>query len=212
VGHPAVSEQNWRNSVSLYKNDRARYAERAGARTMGSIREKLFLDQVFIYSDELYNFAARSAGVENASDIVQDTFKKAYKAFNRTNNVFDHRKWIFRILKNTIIDHYRKNKRITNLDLEDLPDKCNIESNFLNPLYSIDPLLQLMNMEFAQQSQKIIDKLPILLKIAFLLYIEGFRYEEIAIIMDCPEGTIKSRIHRAREIVRKDLFNFYSDG
>lgn len=140
-----------------------------------------------------------------AEDVTQEAFIKAYRALRGFRGDSAFYTWLYRIAVNTAKNYLEsRGRRPMSLDLE------------LEGLETLDgsdglreqatPERQLLTGEIATTIQQVLDLLPADLRMAITLReVEGLSYEEIAEIMDCPIGTVRSRIFRAREAVDKEL-------
>lgn len=154
----------------------------------------------------LYNFAYRlTLDEDDANDLVQDTFLKAYRFFESYEQGTNAKAWLFRILKNSFINDYRKKSKEPNkVDYQEVETYYN--SDEVNePITSdlrIDSVKDLIGDEVASALNSLdVDFRTIIV----LCDIEGFSYEEMAKILDIPIGTVRSRLHRARTILKENL-------
>ncbi|MCT4619873.1 MAG: sigma-70 family RNA polymerase sigma factor [Marinisporobacter sp.] len=152
-----------------------------------------------------FNIAYRMLGnIEDAKDATQDAFIKAYKALHKFKGESIFSTWLYKIVTNTCLDLLRKRKSQKTcsydrqIDTEDgniireLPDEDNIPEDIV------------AKKERQRNIQKAINSLSENHKIVIVLRdIKGFSYEEMSKILNCSEGTIKSRISRARQALRK---------
>jgi len=150
-------------------------------------------DQIPFLYKIAYKYTKQS---EVADDLVQETVYKALKnesSFKKGTNL---RAWLSIILRNNFINEYRKKSRYSNTD------------NIISYIGDNEKYKEknggdsLMQVEFINNA---ITDLPNNLKEPFLLYFEGFSYDEIANKFDIPLGTVKSRIHHARKKLKKTL-------
>jgi RNA polymerase sigma-70 factor (ECF subfamily) len=150
--------------------------------------EKLFIPLL----DNLYNMALRMTRNPNdAEDLVQETYLKAYKFFDSFRINTNARAWIMTIMMNTFRTGYRKSrKEPAKVDFEDV-------ENFLPG--DEDDLVK----RPANKSELIRFRLPVLLSDA-----EQFNYQEISEILGINMGTVKSRIFRGRKLLKSSLFEF----
>jgi RNA polymerase sigma-70 factor (ECF subfamily) len=140
-----------------------------------------------------------------AQDVAQDTFIKAYKALGEFRGESAFYTWLYRIAINTAKNYLLSRSR-RHSDYEvDMQDAEQIEN--APQLKDIEtPENQLMNEQIIQVIKSAIEKLPEEMRIAIMLReFEGMSYEEIAEAMDCPIGTVRSRIFRAREAIDEQL-------
>ncbi|SFV08655.1 RNA polymerase sigma factor RpoE [Pseudoduganella namucuonensis] len=141
-----------------------------------------------------------------AEDVVQETFIKAYRALRHFRGDSAFYTWLYRIGVNTAKNHLagqnRRTPTSTGTDAEQAEGQEHGEQ-----LHDIStPESMLATKQIAQTVNAAIDALPVDLRTAIVLReIEGLSYEEIADIMACPIGTVRSRIFRAREVVAEKL-------
>ena len=159
------------------------------------------------YNKKLFRLLSRMVRDQSEiEDIVQDSFIKAYRAINNFRGDSAFYTWLYRIGVNTAKNHLmalsRRPKAMNDVELEDI-------ENFddAGDLRSYEtPESALMTKEIAATVNETIEQLPEELKSAITLReIDGLSYEEIAEIMDCPIGTVRSRIFRARESIAEKL-------
>lgn len=151
----------------------------------------------------LSHFIRDAAEVE---DVTQEAFIKAYRALPSFRGDSAFYTWLYRIgintAKNFLVSQGRKVSTIEGINNEDAED---FEDNSL--LKEVNtPESELMSKQIAQTVSKSLDALPEELRSAIVLReIDGLSYEEIATIMNCPVGTVRSRIFRAREAISEQL-------
>jgi RNA polymerase sigma-70 factor (ECF subfamily) len=158
-------------------------------------------DQALAQLDALYNFARRLSGTDvDAEELVQETFARALAARSRFDGA-NVRAWLFRILRNEYIDGWRKRKndpaRAT-LD-EDLDGP--IDADLLRDDIEIDALRRVV----AKDIEAALATLGDDARAVILLDLEGLSEAEIADVMGCAQGTVKSRLSRARLALRQRL-------
>jgi len=166
------------------------------------------------YLDALYNTAYRMArNAEDAEDLVQETYLKAYRSFDQFTPGTNLKAWLFKILKNTFINEYRKRQ-----SKPAASDFSEIEGSFESQVRS-DPAAQIKNPEeeildtsFDEGVQDALDRLPPDYRMAVLLAdLEGFSYKEIAEILEIPVGTVMSRLYRGRKLLEEALLVYARD-
>ncbi|MEI7812975.1 MAG: sigma-70 family RNA polymerase sigma factor [Ignavibacteria bacterium] len=154
------------------------------------------------YMKVLYNFALRMTGdSDDADDLVQETFLKAFRFFDKFEKGTNCKAWLFRILKNSYINDYRKQiKEPNKVDYEDIENFYeNIKSSEVKSDHLVDDVF---NNLLDDDVSSAISALPEDFRTVIILSdIEGFTYEEIADFVDCPIGTVRSRLHRARKML-----------
>lgn len=166
------------------------------------IFEKEFLPQI----DALYTFAYHlTYNEEDANDLVQETYLKAYRFIDKYIEGTNAKAWLFKILKNVFINQYRKkSKQPTKVDFEDIVTYQDEEdTNFSSYQDLRQEMFQHM---MGDEVTNAINSLPVDFRVVILLCdIEGFTYEEISKIIDIPIGTVRSRLHRARNMLKDKL-------
>jgi RNA polymerase sigma-70 factor (ECF subfamily) len=161
------------------------------------------------HQNALYNYALKIVrNSDDAQDLVQDTFYKAYKSFHQFKSGTNSKAWMFMILKNTFINNYRKLKREpSKVDYDDIENIYEeIKSDWTNDNnLDLDFYQNLLDDDLSAA----LAKLPMSMKEVFLLCdLEGYSYEEIAEIVNIPVGTVRSRLHRARKFLQEELFGY----
>jgi len=174
-----------------------------------------FNDIVSRYKNKVYNYVSRMVGPgTDAEDLTQETFVRAYMNIRSFQSRATLNTWLFRIATNICIDFRRKHSKVkaltTSLQREDHEDEVESERDI--PDDRFDPQLVYLNRELGVHLQRAIAGLPERLKTVVLLHdVEGLPYEEIAEVVDCPLGTVKSRLFNARMALRQRLAP-YVDG
>lgn len=176
------------------------------------IRYEDFEKEALPHMGALYNFALRMTGDEDdADDLVQETFLKAFRFFDKFEKGTNCKAWLFRILKNSYINDYRKTtKEPDKVDYEDVQNFYeNIKSDEVETRhYEMDAFNNLLDDEISSA----ITALPEDFRTVIILSdIEGFTYEEIADFVDIPVGTVRSRLHRARKMMYAQLYDYAKD-
>jgi RNA polymerase sigma-70 factor (ECF subfamily) len=169
-----------------------------------------FTEEALSHMDAMYGVACRlTRNPTEAEDLVQDALVKAMRARAQFNAGTNLKAWMFRILTNTFINKYRRGGL----------EKSVLEGPDADPLadgwVSAATMRQLREPEqialrpiIAGEVGKALDALPAEFKLAVMLCdVEEFSYEEIADIMQCPIGTVMSRLHRGRKLLQKALYS-----
>ncbi len=156
--------------------------------------------------DALYNFAYHLTYSESdANDLVQETYLKAFRFIDSYNAGTNAKAWLFRILKNVFINDYRKRSKQPNrVELDEVTNYGNEETS----KYAVytDLSLEMYNAMMGDEITIALNALPVDFKEVILLCdIEDFKYEEIAEIVGIPIGTVRSRLHRARNMLKEQL-------
>jgi len=162
------------------------------------------------YASQLYSAALRmTRNPADAEDIVQETYLKAYRAYDTYKEGTNLKAWLYRILTNTYINRYRKlQRRPSEVELGELQDlylfkrlgeasgaERSTEESVLEAMVDTD-------IKAALESLPEKFRMPVL-----LADVEGFSYKEIAEILDVPIGTVMSRLHRGRKALQKKLWS-----
>lgn len=170
-----------------------------------SIFEKEFIP----HADALYNFAYHlTYNEDDANDLVQETFLKAYKYLHHYETGTNAKAWLFRILKNAFINEYRKVvKRPNVIDFDEVAEYHQKDDERLQGKYDLRE--EMFGDLMGDEVTNALNKLPVDFKTVILLCdVEGFTYEEIAKIVDIPIGTVRSRLHRARQLLKESLESY----
>lgn len=169
-------------------------------------RDEIFHDEFLPHIDALYNFAYHLAyNEEDANDLVQETYLKAYRFIDSYDAGTNAKAWLFKILKNAFINEYRKkSKQPTKVDYEDFIGYQ--DSDDRSSVEFVDLRQEIFQGMIGDEVTKALNSLPVDFRTVVLLCdVEGFSYEEIAKITDIPIGTVRSRLHRARNMLKEQL-------
>lgn len=176
-----------------------------------SDKEKtLVFDNEFMpHIDSMYNFAYRLTYDEDDSkDLVQDTYLKAYRFINSFQKGTNAKAWLFRILKNSFINEFRKkSKEPAKVDYQDVEGYYNSErtEKSITTDLRVDTIKNMMGDEISNA----LNALDVDFRTVIILCdLEGFTYEEMAKILDIPIGTVRSRLHRARNLLKEKLQSY----
>jgi RNA polymerase sigma-70 factor (ECF subfamily) len=159
------------------------------------------------YERPIVNFIYRMIGdYEQSLDLAQEVFFKAYRSLDRFDPTFRFSTWLYRIASNRSIDHLRKQSP-TFLSLDEPGDPERGEDRVVQlkcPTRGPEDLLS--SRELGDRIGEAIDTLPVPYRQLILLrHLQGMAYDDIARVMGLPLGTVKNRLFRAREILRKRL-------
>ena len=162
------------------------------------------------YMDQLYGAARRmTRNADDAEDLVQETYLRAYKGYDRFTEGTNLRAWLFRILTNLFINEYRRRKRRpAEVDLGDTDTLYMYKglggAELARRSRSAED--ELLDGLTSAEVRNAIESVPDSYRVAVLLAdVEGFAYKEIAEILDVPIGTVMSRLHRGRKKLRGAL-------
>jgi RNA polymerase sigma-70 factor (ECF subfamily) len=182
-------------------------AEVVDATTVSSPElRRLFEDQALPFMDQLYGAAMRmTRNPADASDLVQETFVKAFAAFRQFKQGTNLKAWLYRILTNTFINTYRKNQRnpyqgtIDELEDWQLGGAESVTQSVSARSAEADAIDHLPSSAVKDALQAIPEDFRMAV---YFADVEGFSYQEIADIMKTPVGTVMSRLHRGRRLLR----------
>lgn len=182
--------------------------ERYSEKEKYTVFDKEFMPHI----DSMYNFAFRLTNDEDdANDLVQDTYLKAFRFINSFERGTNAKAWLFRILKNSFINDYRKkSKEPSKVDYQDVETTYNsVEDAEMEA--TTDLRTETVQDMIGDEVANALNSLPVDFRTVIILCdIEGFTYEEMAKILDIPIGTVRSRLHRARNLLKEKLKNYAS--
>ncbi|HMF79640.1 MAG TPA: sigma-70 family RNA polymerase sigma factor [Bryobacteraceae bacterium] len=166
--------------------------------------EPRFRESALQYLDRLYGYARTlTRNQAEAEDLVQETYRRAMRAFEHLRPDSNLRSWLFTILRNVWLNqvpHVRSNFRVVEMD-EPVSGTWDFEDKS-----SKDPLLLYLTKVKQADVRKAIENLPAVYReVIVLREFEELSYEEIAQLLDCPRGTVMSRLSRAREKLKEML-------
>jgi RNA polymerase sigma-70 factor (ECF subfamily) len=169
------------------------------------IFEREFLPHIH----SMYNFAYRLTFDEDeAKDLVQETFMKSFRFITSFEQGTNAKAWLFRILKNSFINDFRKKSKepakVDYQDVENYYNSDNVDKEITTDL-RIDALKGMLGDEITIA----LNSLAVDFRTVIILCdLEGFTYEEMAKILDIPIGTVRSRLHRARNLLKEKLSSY----
>jgi len=173
-------------------------------------QKKLLFDKEMLpHLSALYNFAYRlSLNEDDSNDLVQETFLKAFRFIESFRPGTNAKAWLFRILKNSFINEYRKNaKKPTEVDYNEVESYYN--SDEVNEEITSDLRVEAISGMMGDEVANALNNLDIEFRTVIILCdLEGFKYDEMSKILDIPIGTVRSRLHRARQLLREELFEY----
>lgn len=167
------------------------------------------------YVEALYSTALRMvSNPQDAEDLVQETYMKAFKYFSKFKRGTNLKAWLFKILKNTFINYYRKRKKIPH-QVEFVEFEDNIENFSISNIPSVQFSETLSDSDiFSGLDEEVklaLDILPEEYKAVITMSdIEGKSYKEISKILKLPLGTVMSRLYRGRKSLEENLLKYAS--
>jgi RNA polymerase sigma-70 factor (ECF subfamily) len=181
-------------------------------RSAKSANDVLFERELLPHVGALQTFAYHlTYNQDDADDLVQETYMKAYRFIDKYEQGTNAKAWLFKILKNAYINEYRKKiRQPTKVDFEDIVTYHDTDDDRISG-YS-DLRQEIFENMMGDEVTTAINSLPLDFRTVILLCdIEGFTYEEIASIIDVPIGTVRSRLFRARNLLKEKLTTYATD-
>ncbi len=155
---------------------------------------------------QAYNVAYRMTGnSSDAEDLTQESFLRAYRFFDRYDRTLPFENWLFRIMSRVFIDELRKRPKLKTQSLDQPLCGGDGDSEFLLeiPDFASNPEQMALSNALEESLQTALNALPEEFRVAVILAdMEGLSYEEIADMMNCSLGTVRSRLHRGRKMLR----------
>jgi RNA polymerase sigma-70 factor (ECF subfamily) len=173
-------------------------------------KHRVFEKEFMPHIDSMYNFAFRLTNDEDdANDLVQDTYLKAFRFINSFSQGTNAKAWLFRILKNSFINDFRKkSKEPAKVDYQDVETTYNSEED-AETNQTVDLRVESVQDLIGDEIANALNSLPVDFRTVIILCdVEGFTYEEMAKILDIPIGTVRSRLHRARMLLKEKLKSY----
>jgi RNA polymerase sigma-70 factor, ECF subfamily len=173
-------------------------------------RNARFERDALVFMDALYAAALRyTRNPEDARDLLQDTYLKAFNSFHQFQEGTNLRAWLYRVLTTTFINSYRKDQRRPQLTSGELEDwqlaKAQSHTSDLGKSAEVQALENLPDSDIKRALHEIPEDFRMAV---YLADVEGFSYKEIAEIVDVPAGTVMSRLHRGRKLLREKLADY----
>lgn len=194
VAHPAPAAQT------------APADEFEGEGRLPEVTQSVFEETVLVHYRFLHSMALKiTRNDDDAQDLVQETILRAYRFFDKYEPGTNCKAWLYRIMKNTFINTYRKQRRQpAGTSYDEMEEVLDAETDA--PAAATDPQASLVNRRLKEDVARALENLPPDYRTALSLsLIEGFSYKEIADMVRCPIGTVMSRIHRGRMLMQKQL-------
>ena len=173
-------------------------------------KHDVFNREFMPHIDSMYNFAYRlTTDEDDANDLVQDTYLKAFRFIASFEQGTNAKAWLFRILKNSFINDYRKkSKQPAKVDYQEVETTYNSE-DAADASHTVDLRTDSVQDMIGDEVANALNSLPVDFRTVIILCdIEGFTYEEMAKILDIPIGTVRSRLHRARNLLKEKLRDY----
>jgi RNA polymerase sigma-70 factor (ECF subfamily) len=156
----------------------------------------------------LYNYSLRMTNSPaDAEDLLQETYLKAYRFWDKYEKGTNIRAWLFRIMKNSYINRYRKETKEPDfVDYNEVAEFAPLAREFAGGASGVQEAFgNLLDDDVSEAISSLPDDFR---TVVILCDIEGLTYEEIADFVECPVGTVRSRLHRGRKLLRSRLLEY----
>ncbi|GAB1446959.1 MAG: sigma-70 family RNA polymerase sigma factor [Cyclobacteriaceae bacterium] len=187
----------------MEETPRAKYTEKE--------KVEVFNNEFLPHINSMYNFGHRlTLDEDDAKDLVQDTYLKAFRFIESFQKGTNAKAWLFRILKNSFINDYRKkSKEPSKVDYQEVESYYN--SDDVHHQITTDLRVESLQDMIGDEISNALNSLDVDFRTVIILCdLEGFKYDEMAKILDIPIGTVRSRLHRARNLL-KDKLSVYAE-
>lgn len=172
-------------------------------------KKEIFNTEFLPHINSMYNFGYRlTLDEDDAKDLVQDTYMKAYRFIESFQRGTNAKAWLFRILKNSFINDYRKkSKEPSKVDYQEVESYYN--SDDVDRQITTDLRVESLQDMIGDEISNALNALDVDFRTVIILCdLEGFKYDEMAKILDIPIGTVRSRLHRARNLLKEKLSEY----
>lgn len=203
-----TTESSVEKSVAATTEGRKNNRKEAAVDTNDKVIKQEFSLLVRPHQDALFAGALQFTGNRaDAEDLLQETFMRAYVGFKRSQDIEKPRAWLFKIMRNAYINRYHKKRR--------QPAKVSYEEGLDHKVDEVfahnnnDPQEVFFAKFLDKEIEEALDSLPEQFRESVVLCdISGLSYEEISNVLDCPLGTVRSRISRGRELLFHKLYDY----
>jgi RNA polymerase sigma factor (sigma-70 family) len=172
-------------------------------------KSEIFDKEFMPHIGSMYNFAYRlTLDEDDSKDLVQDTYLKAFRFIESFQRGTNAKAWLFRILKNSFINDFRKkSKEPAKVDYQEVETYYN--SDDVDEAITTDLRAETLQDMIGDEISNALNSLDVDFRTVIILCdLEGFKYDEMAKILDIPIGTVRSRLHRARNLLKEKLSDY----
>lgn len=176
-------------------------------------RKARFEKDALVFTSQLYGAALRyTKDTHNAQDLVQDTYAKAFTSFHQFEPGTNLKAWLYRILTTTFINNYRKDQRRPQISAGEVEDWQLADASSHTSDQGKSAEEEVLENIADKDVKDALAAMPEDFRMAvYLSDVEGFSYKEIAEITGVPTGTVMSRLHRGRKLLRESLSEYAKD-
>ena len=173
-------------------------------------RKVRFENDALVFTSQLYGAALRyTKNTHDAQDLVQDTYAKAFTSFHQFEPGTNLKAWLYRILTTTFINNYRKDQRRPQISAGEVEDWQIADASSHTSDQGKSAEEEALEGIADKDVKEALSSMPEEFRIAvYLSDVEGFSYKEIAEITNVPTGTVMSRLHRGRKLLRTSLATY----
>ena len=170
-------------------------------------RKSRFERDALVFTSQLYGAALRyTKNTHDAQDLVQDTYAKAFTSFHQFEPGTNLKAWLYRILTTTFINNYRKDQRRPQISAAEIEDWQIADASSHTSDQGKSAEDEVLENIADKDVKEALAAMPEDFRMAvYLSDVEGFSYKEVAEITGVPTGTVMSRLHRGRKLLRKSL-------
>ncbi len=174
-------------------------------------KDRAFQSEAMPHMNALFAAALRLTRNESdAEDLVQETFFKAYRAWEQFESGTNCKAWLFRIQTNTFINKYRR--KVKEREILEGNERIAAEHYFVHPQsknHTLNPEKHITDQFMSDEVVKALAEVPTDFRtVVMLADVEGFAYKDVADMVGIPVGTVMSRLFRGRRILQEHLFEY----
>ena len=173
-------------------------------------RKARFERDALVFTSQLYGAALRyTKNTHDAQDLVQDTYAKAFTSFHQFEPGTNLKAWLYRILTTTFINNYRKDQRRPKISASEIEDWQIADASSHTSDQGKSAEDEVLENIADKDIKEALAAMPEEFRMAvYLSDVEGFSYKEVAEITGVPTGTVMSRLHRGRKLLRASLVDY----